>query len=139
MGKVFTARIGHNGNRFVNRVSDRFTYSNSSVAVSAVAAGESFFFDVVELNILVCRFLSAGQNNGFNDTVLKAWMEMGNPRNLIALDLDSSDNIGDEALTKFLTRYGPQLHACVLSGMPHITDQLWMGIFPIMNNLRCVR
>lgn len=26
------------------------------------------------------RFLSAGQLNGFNDSVLKAWMEMGNPR-----------------------------------------------------------
>lgn len=29
------------------------------------------------------RFLSAGQLNGFNDSVLKAWMEAGNPRNLV--------------------------------------------------------
>lgn len=61
---------------------------------------------------------------------------MGNPRSLIALDLDSSDNISDEALLKFLTRYGMQLHACVLSGMPHITDQLWMSVFPILQNAK---
>ena len=29
------------------------------------------------------RFLSAGQLNGFNDHVLKTWMEAGNPRNLV--------------------------------------------------------
>lgn len=80
--------------------------------------------------------MSAGQNNGFNDSVLKAWMEMGNPRSLIALDLDASDNISDDALQKFLQRYGPQLHACVLSGMPHITDQLWMSILPILTNVK---
>lgn len=85
---------------------------------------------------MLFRFLAAGQNNGFNDSVLKAWMEMGNPRSLIALDLDSSDNISDEALLKFLTRHGPQLNACVLSGMPHITDQLWMSVFPILVNAK---
>ncbi|XP_037028905.1 F-box/LRR-repeat protein fbxl-1 isoform X1 [Bradysia coprophila] len=84
------------------------------------------------------RFLSAGQNNGFNDMVLKSWMEMGNARNLIALDLDSSDNLSDEALNKFLSRHGPQLNACVLSGMPHITDQLWMGVLPILTNARII-
>lgn len=26
------------------------------------------------------KFLAAGQINGFNDSVLKAWMELGNPR-----------------------------------------------------------
>lgn len=31
------------------------------------------------------RFLSAGQLNGFNDSVLKAWMESGNPRNLVSI------------------------------------------------------
>lgn len=30
------------------------------------------------------RFLSAGQLNGFNDSVLKAWMEVGNVRNLVS-------------------------------------------------------
>lgn len=29
------------------------------------------------------RFLSAGQLNGFNDSVLKNWIENGNPRNLV--------------------------------------------------------
>lgn len=83
------------------------------------------------------RFLAAGQINGFNDSVLKAWSESGaNARSLIALDLDSSDNITDDGLHKYLQRHGPQLHACILSGMPHITDQLWMSILPILSNVK---
>lgn len=84
------------------------------------------------------RFLSAGQLNGFNDSVLKAFMELGNPRNLIALDLDSSDNLTDDALHKFLSRYGHQLWGIALSGMPHITDQLWMSVLPILTNSKIV-
>nr|CAD7394401.1 unnamed protein product [Timema cristinae] len=84
------------------------------------------------------RFLSAGQLNGFNDSVLKAFMELGNPRNLIALDLDSSDNLTDDALHKFLSRYGHQLWGLALSGMPHITDQLWQSVLPILNNAKIV-
>lgn len=30
------------------------------------------------------RFLSAGQINGFNDSVLKTWMDQGNARNLVS-------------------------------------------------------
>lgn len=87
--------------------------------------------------IPLLRFLSAGQINGFNDSVLKAWSESGtNARSLIALDLSSSDNITDEGLLKYLSRHGPQLHACILSGMPHITDQLWMSILPILSNVK---
>ncbi|XP_063233378.1 F-box/LRR-repeat protein 2 isoform X3 [Bacillus rossius redtenbacheri] len=84
------------------------------------------------------RFLSAGQLNGFNDSVLKAFVEMGNPRNLIALDLDSSDNLTDDGLHKFLSRYGHQLWGLALSGMPHITDQLWQSVLPILNNAKIV-
>ncbi|XP_004530944.1 uncharacterized F-box/LRR-repeat protein C02F5.7 isoform X2 [Ceratitis capitata] len=84
------------------------------------------------------KFLSAGQINGFNDSVLKQWMESGLTRSLISLDLDSSDNISDEALQKFLTRHGGQLVACCLSGMPHITDQLWMSILPVLGNAKII-
>lgn len=65
-------------------------------------------------------------------------MELGNPRNLIALDLDSSDNLTDDALHKFLSRYGHQLWGIALSGMPHITDQLWMSVLPILTNSKQV-
>ncbi|XP_071554152.1 uncharacterized protein [Temnothorax nylanderi] len=82
------------------------------------------------------RFLSAGQLNSFNDNVLKAWTELGNTRNLIALDLDSSDNLSDDALHKFLSRHGHQLYGLALSGMPHITDQLWQSVLPILTNAR---
>ena len=84
------------------------------------------------------RFLSAGQINGFNDSVLKAWMDAGTAKSLIALNLDASDNITDEAVLKFLQRHGSQLHACILSGMPHITDQLWMSVLPILTNVRII-
>lgn len=84
------------------------------------------------------KFLSAGQINGFNDSVLKQWMESGLIRTLISLDLDSSDNISDEGLQKFLTRHGAQLAACCLSGMPHITDQLWMTILPVLSNAKII-
>ncbi|XP_071441822.1 F-box/LRR-repeat protein 2 isoform X2 [Hetaerina americana] len=84
------------------------------------------------------RFLSAGQLNGFNDSVLKAFMELGNPRNLVALDLDASDNLSDDALHRFLSRHGHQLHGLALSGMPHITDQLWQSVLPILNNAKIV-
>lgn len=82
------------------------------------------------------RFLSASQLNSFNDNVLKAWTELGSTRNLIALDLDSSDNLSDEALHKFLSRHGHQLYGLVLSGMPHITDQLWQSVLPILTNAK---
>ncbi|XP_028043533.1 F-box/LRR-repeat protein 2 isoform X3 [Bombyx mandarina] len=80
------------------------------------------------------RFLSAGQINGFNDSVLKAWVEAGTARNLVALDVDSSDNLSDEALHRFLSRHGSQLHGLVLGGMPHITDQLWQSVLQLLNN-----
>lgn len=54
----------------------------------------------------------------------------------MSLDLDSSDNITDDALQKFLTRHGQQLAACCLSGMPHITDQLWMSVLPVLSNAK---
>ncbi|KRT86353.1 F-box domain-containing protein, partial [Oryctes borbonicus] len=82
------------------------------------------------------RFLSAGQLNGFNDQVLKTWMEHGNPRNLIALDLDSSDNLSEEAIYKFISKYGNQLWGLVISGMPHITDSLCTTILPILKNAK---
>eukprot|EP00099_Drosophila_melanogaster_P010302 NP_001263069.1 uncharacterized protein Dmel_CG2010, isoform C [Drosophila melanogaster] len=84
------------------------------------------------------KFLSAGQINGFNDSVLKQWMESGTTRSLISLDLDSSDNISDEGLLKFIQRQGHQLSACCLSGMPHITDQLWMSILPLLGNCKII-
>ena len=40
----------------------------------------------------------------------KNWMEHGNLKELRAIDLDSSDNLSEEMLQKFITVYGPQLH-----------------------------
>ncbi|GAB0100429.1 uncharacterized F-box/LRR-repeat protein C02F5.7 [Sergentomyia squamirostris] len=103
--------------------------------ISATDLSSECLIDLL-VRIPALRFLSAGQINGFNDSVLKAWMEGGNTKALIALNLDASDNLSDEALLKFLTRCGGQLHALVLSGMTHITDQLWMSVLPILTNAR---
>jgi len=82
------------------------------------------------------RFLSAGQINGFNDSVLKAYTEAGTAKSLISLDLDSSDNLSDDALHRFLSRHGHQLLGLSLSGMNHITDQLWQTVLPILTNAK---
>nr|CAG4643855.1 EOG090X03ZI [Lepidurus arcticus] len=82
------------------------------------------------------RYLSAGQQDCFTDAVLRAYMEHGNPRNLIALDLDRTDNISEECLYKFLSRYGQQLRGLILSGIPHVTDSLWTSILPALRQAR---
>ena len=57
------------------------------------------------------------------------WMDHANLKELISVDLDSSDNITEEVLFNFVNTYGPQLQGLGLSGMPHVTDGLWNSIF----------
>lgn len=103
--------------------------------ISATDLSSEALIDLLT-RITTLRYLSAGQINGMTDSVLKAWLEAGNARSLVCLDLDSSDNISDEGLLKFVMKYGPQLASCILSGMPHITDQLWMSILPVLKNAK---
>merc|ERR1719412_3367472 len=60
------------------------------------------------------RWLSAGQLDGMTDAVLKHWMENANLKELIAIDLDGSDNLTEDALFKFINKYGPQLQGLAL-------------------------
>ncbi|XP_045103463.1 F-box/LRR-repeat protein 2-like isoform X2 [Portunus trituberculatus] len=85
------------------------------------------------------RWLSAGQLDGFTDAVLKAWTERGNVKNLIALDLDLCDNLTEEALYKFLARYGSNLRGLVLSGIPQCTDSLCSNVMPALKNIMILR
>ena len=62
--------------------------------------------------------------------VLRAFSEKGNARNLIALDLDRCESLSEDCLYKFLLKHGTQLRGLVLSGIPHVTDQLWAGTLP---------
>lgn len=103
--------------------------------ISATDLSSECLIDMLT-RIPALKFLSAGQINGFNDSVMKAWMDSGACRSLTAIDLDSSDNLSDEILNKFITRYGSQLQSCVLSGMSHITDQLWMSILPLLSSAK---
>ena len=61
-------------------------------------------------------WLSAGQLDGMNDAVLTAWLNSGKVATLRSLDLDSSDNITEDMLGKFLDRVGGQLEGLALSG-----------------------
>jgi len=82
------------------------------------------------------RWLSAGQQDAFNDSVLRAFSEQGNARSLIALDLDRCESISEDCLYKFLLKHGPQLKGLVLSGIPHLTDQLWAGTLPSLRQVK---
>ena len=81
-------------------------------------------------------WLSAGQLDGMNDAVLTQWMASGKCASLKSLDLDSSDNVTEEMLGKFLERYGTQLEGLGLSGMGHVTDTLWNAYLPKLVNAR---
>lgn len=85
------------------------------------------------------RWLSAGQIDGFTDAVLKAWIDRGNLKNLIAVDLDSCDNLTEDGLYKFLARHGGNLRGLVLSGIPNCTDSLCSSVMPALKNIRILR
>jgi len=81
-------------------------------------------------------WLSAGQLDGMNDTVITQWMASGKCATIKSLDLDSSDNITEDVLGKFLERYGSQLEGLALSGMGHVTDTLWNAYLPKLVNAK---
>ena len=68
--------------------------------------------------------------------MLRAFADQGNPRSLVALDLDRCEALSEDGLYKFLLRFGPQLRGLILSGIPHVTDQLWAGTMPSLRQLR---
>ena len=67
---------------------------------------------------------------------MRNFMEKGNPRGLVALDLDRSDNISEEMIYRFISRFGQQLRGLILSGIPHITDQIWTSIMPVLSRTK---
>ena len=68
--------------------------------------------------------------------VLKIWQERGNLKHLVGLDLDQCDNLSEDVLYKFLTRYGGNLKGLVISGIPAVTDTLLSNVIPILKNLK---
>ncbi|XP_076317309.1 uncharacterized protein LOC143229204 isoform X1 [Tachypleus tridentatus] len=82
------------------------------------------------------RYLSAGQLDAFTDQVMKEFLEKGNIKNLIALDLDRNENVSDEALFRFITLQGPMLRGLMLSGLPHLTEQFWISVLPVLKNIK---
>ncbi|OTF71394.1 F-box/LRR-repeat protein 7-like protein [Euroglyphus maynei] len=82
------------------------------------------------------RYLSAGQQDCFTDIVLKEFIESGNSKSLIGLDLDRNENLSEEILMKFLKNQASNLRGLQLSGIPHLTEQFWTAIIPALKNIR---
>lgn len=96
--------------------------------ITATDLSKECIMDVLT-RIPAIRWLSAGQLDGMTDNVLKHWMEHANLKELVSLDVDSSDNLTEDVLFQFINTYGPQLQGLALSGMVHVTDSLWNSVF----------
>ncbi len=82
------------------------------------------------------RYLSAGQLDCFTDVVLKEYMENGNPKSLIAIDLDRNENLSEDILLRFLKMQAPMLRGLQLSGIPHLTETFWTTVLPSLRNIK---
>lgn len=81
-------------------------------------------------------YLSAGQQDGFNDQVLKEYLEKGNIKSLIAVDFDSNENLTDEILVHFVKCIGQNLSGLRLSGIPALTEPFWLSILPVLRSIK---
>jgi len=103
--------------------------------ITATDLNQATIIDILT-RVPALQWLSAGQLDGMNDMVLTQWMNSGKCATLRALDLDSSDNVSEDMLGKFLERFGGQLEGLALSGMGHVTDTLWNAYLPKLVNAR---
>lgn len=81
------------------------------------------------------KYLGAGQQDAFNDLVMKEFIEKGNYKDMVALDVDRNENLSEEMLETFLRLQGPKLRGLQLSGIPHLAEQFWVSIMPLCKNL----
>lgn len=81
-------------------------------------------------------YLSAGQQDGFTDQVLKEYFEKGNIKSLIAVDFDSNENLTGEILSPFVKCIGPNLRGLRLSGIPLLTEPFWLSILPVLSSIK---
>jgi len=103
--------------------------------ITATDLNQATIIDILT-RVPALQWLSAGQLDGMNDVVLTQWMNSGKCATLRALDLDSSDNVTEDMLGKFLERFGGQLEGLALSGMGHVTDTLWNAYLPKLVSAR---
>ncbi len=77
--------------------------------ITATELSTECLMDVL-CRIPALRYLSAGQQDCFTDLVLYEFMEKGNTKSLISLDLDRNENVSEEILLKFLKIQAPMLN-----------------------------
>jgi len=107
----------------------------SELDITATDLSKDCLIDILT-RIPGLSWLSAGQLDGMCDAVLAKWMESGKMATLRALDVDSSDNITEDMLNKFIGRYGEQMEGLCFSGMGHVTDSLWNSGLNKLSNAR---
>lgn len=103
--------------------------------ISATELSSECLTDLL-LRIPTLRYLSAGQQDGFNDQVFKDFIEKGNIKNLIALDIDRNSNISEEMISLFLRIQGGNIRGLQLSGISHLSEQFWNQSIPLLKQLR---
>ena len=103
--------------------------------ITATELSTECLIDVL-CRIPALRYLSAGQQDCFTDLVMYEFMEKGNAKSLISLDLDRNENISDEMLLKFLKVQSPMLRGLQLSGLPHLTESFWVSVLPWLKNIK---
>jgi hypothetical protein len=103
--------------------------------ITATELSTECLMDVL-CRIPALRYLSAGQQDCFTDLVLYEFMEKGNTKSLISLDLDRNENVSEEILLKFLKIQAPMLRGLQLSGLPHLTEQFWTSVLPWLKNIK---
>lgn len=103
--------------------------------ISATELSSECLTDLL-LRIPTLRYLSAGQQDGFNDQVFKDFIEKGNIKNLVALDIDRNSNISEEMISLFLRIQGANIRGLQLSGISHLSEQFWNQSIPLLKQLR---
>jgi len=116
-------------------------WERSSIQELDITANDLSQETLIELltRVPALKWLSAGQIDSFTDKVLKAWVEKGNVKSLIGVDLELCDNLTEEGIYKFLAKVGPGLKGLVLAGIPTVTDTLISNIMPALKNIRILK
>ena len=90
---------------WIDRKPSSLIYCNhQELDITATDLNQATILDILT-RVPALQWVSAGQLDGMNDAVLTQWMNSGKCATLRALDLDSSDNVTEDMLGKFLERW----------------------------------
>ncbi|GAU92075.1 hypothetical protein RvY_04208-2 [Ramazzottius varieornatus] len=82
------------------------------------------------------KWFCAGHVDGFDNQVLDSIMQSGLAKSLVAIDLQSCDNLTEEYLFKFLEAHGNQLLGLNLAGIPWLVETFWTQSVPFLRKIK---